>query len=124
MPSATDILSGAPFNDKRFDMRVFQKDGKTMVDNPVEGVAEVNPETAKPWVDIPLDTQTGDMRAIMSGKAGTSVGDSWPPAAVQFVKALQQQGHTPESAVPEFKHCLLPNRIPPFITTHPAKHPY
>jgi hypothetical protein len=108
----------------RFDYEVHSKDGKTLVENPTEGGAYIDPKTATPWVDIPRDTQRGDIRALFSGKSGTSEGDSWPPTAIQYVKGLRAKGMSVDQAVDAFKRYLLANRIPHFMSTHPGKKAY
>jgi hypothetical protein len=95
-----------------------------IVENPIEGGAYVNPAVAKPWVDIPRDTQRGDVRAIFSGKGGTSEGDSWDPSSIKYLKGLQAQGLSVDQAVDKFKQYLIANKIPHFMSTHPGKKAY
>ncbi len=109
---------------KRFDFEVRTKDGKTTVENPKEGGQTIDPKTAKPWVDIPRDTQRGDVRAIFADKGGTSEGDKWPPSSIQYLKGLQKQGFSVDQAVDKFKEYLVKNRIPHFMSTHPGKKAY
>lgn len=111
-------------NDPRFKFKITNRDGNLWkYIDPNGDSAEIDPRTAKPWVDLDHRTQFNDLSSIVNGKGGTSVGDAWAASDIAIVKklAVQNGGKVDQRLIDMYVRHLLETKDPHFMSQHPGK---